>query len=928
MPNDAWIAGLTERALEADRVRLAGMRLQEKWPESLPPLGGLLGENTEAVDPLGHLLSVSPISLEKLLNDPHALVWLLQPGLAQAPRAPRRMLADYEALLRDTLPANPAATRPIDERFRTLRHWKQREMLRIALREVAGWASVEETTLDLSQVAEICVRTVVEGWMTELSRRWGKPATDFAVLGMGKFGGQELNYSSDIDVIFFYGEEGHLNPRFTHQEFFRRLAEKIVATFSAADAAGALFRIDLRLRPEGASGALVRSLDSMEHYYSAFGETWERMALIKARVIAGSEELGYEFTHRLQPFIYPRTVSLDVVEEIRAIKGRIEREIVGASAMKRNVKLGYGGIREIEFVAQTLQLLHGARHAFLQERNTLKVLRALRQLDILPHEQMQALLTAYRVLRTVEHRLQIENEAQTHLLPERPDERELLARSLARSGLLRISEQANGAETLREFDEFLESHTATVRAIFEATLGRSAPAPSLDLSFFRNHEHARQLLDDLDGSAASARFSPGTRKLALQLEPLLLDWLRRIADPDAALTRFIHFFERYGSRRHLLATFLRNPKLLELMVRLFDASRSMSDIVLRRPQLFEDLARGGGLGETRHAHHYLSELEHNEEGLPWRDWLRAFRRAQLLRIGLRDVLDLAKPVDLQREFSALAEACLFYAQRELGHAGELTIVAMGKFGGRELSYGADLDVVFIGDNNKAAGEIMRAMSETTAEGTVFHVDPRLRPEGEGGPLTCTLSRYESYFESRAQLWEAQALTKARPISGPSGREYLELAQRIWRRFGAREDLFPQIAAMHARVMKERSTAADALEFKTGRGGIMQAEFFTQAHQMRAGVWEPNTLDALDALARSGAIAAEVAAGVGDAYRCLRRVESILRRMEDKSVSTVPRDPVEQLQLARRCGFEDWTAFYEQYSRARETIERHAQIVPA
>ncbi|MDQ3624796.1 MAG: hypothetical protein M3463_20325, partial [Verrucomicrobiota bacterium] len=286
MTSPAWMQRLVEGAIEPGRVQEALQQLAERWPAALPLLPEVCLGFVDEGAALAHLLSVSPISAGKLSSDPAALVWLARGNIHETGRGPVRMRADYEELRRQ-FEGEAAA---FDPRFQALRRWKAREMLRIALREVAGWSSIEQSTLELTIVAELCLQIVCRGWLEELTRKWGRPATNFAVLGMGKLGGHELNYSSDIDVMLFFGEDGRLNPRFTHQEFFARLAEKIIATFSANDPAGPLFRIDLRLRPEGVSGPLVRSLESMEHYYAAFGETWERMALIKARVVAGTDD--------------------------------------------------------------------------------------------------------------------------------------------------------------------------------------------------------------------------------------------------------------------------------------------------------------------------------------------------------------------------------------------------------------------------------------------------------------------------------------------------------------------------------------------------------------------------------------------------------------------------------------------------------------
>src|SRR5213083_143538 len=275
--------------------------------------------------------------------------------------------------------------------FAVLRVWKGREMTRVALRELANIAPLEETTGELSQIAEICIHGVFEHWDAEFRRRHGSPKAEFAILALGKLGGGELNHSSDVDLLFLYSDEGQLTPHLSYHEFFNRLGKKVLETFSTPHPEGSMFRVDLRLRPEGSAVPLARSLESMENYYAGFGETWERLALIKARGIGGSRELAYEFLRQHQPFIYPSSPTPDLLEEIANIKRRIERDVVGAEKLHRDVKLGVGGIRDIEFIVQTLQLIHGARNPFLQESSMLKALRALRELDLLPHDDVLAL---------------------------------------------------------------------------------------------------------------------------------------------------------------------------------------------------------------------------------------------------------------------------------------------------------------------------------------------------------------------------------------------------------------------------------------------------------------------------------------------------------------------------------------------------------
>jgi glutamate-ammonia-ligase adenylyltransferase len=288
------------------------------------------------------------------------------------------------------------------------------------------------------------------------------------------------------------------------------------------------------------------------------------------------------------------------------------------------------------------------------------------------------------------------------------------------------------------------------------------------------------------------------------------------------------------------------------------------------------------------------------------------------------VLGFGTLEQIQEEYTALAEACLIFAQRELQLTDRLTVIAMGKFAGRELSYGADLDVIFIGDDSAGAASLMRSMSEITAEGRVFSIDARLRPEGNSGPLACSVAAFTEYFDAgRGQFWEAQALTKSRPVSGPQQDEWLAAAQSIWRRFGHRADVTTAIAAMHDRVVKERAAGNDFRDFKTGTGGLMQAEFFVQALQMRHDIWEPGTRVAYERLAEAAVLPRETAQALIEAYQTLRRIEGILRRVDDTSVSKLPTDERELARIARRGGYAHVEAFREAYDHARETIRAKA-----
>ena len=892
-----WIREKAAASLNPSQVETTLVQLSEKWSASAPALVDVVEEFPLGEAALLHLLAVSNICATRLIRNPETLLWLGRPEVCLAARGYGEMFDHLHALGGNSIAA---------ENFAALRFWKSCEMTRVALRELANAAPLEETTGELSQIAEICIRRVFEHWNGEFRQRYGSPDSEFAILALGKLGGGELNHSSDVDLLFLYNEEGQLSPRLSYHEFFNRLGKKILEAFSAPHPEGSLFRVDLRLRPEGSVGPLARSLESMENYYAGFGETWERLALIKARGISGSRELAYEFLRQHQPFIYPKSPTPDLLDEIANIKRRIERDVVGADNLERDVKLGSGGIREIEFVVQALQLIHGARHPFLQESSTFKALRGLRQLDLLPHEEVLTLDKAYRFLRRVEHRLQIEAEQQTHTVPQEQKALRRLALSLRFS-----SEQ--------EFTAVLREHMRAVRSVFERVITEAHAEPvQPDRAIFSDQKRAAKALGDLAQGPAGFHIAPRTRQIFRKLRPVLLEWLTRSADPDTTLNQFVRFVEVYGLRSLLFELLVTNPRLLELLVKTFDASRFASELLIRRPQLLEEITSGEQLDQAITLEEHLRRLNLLNLGGASFDAVRAYRQTQLLRILLRDVLSLSALTGPQTELAALAEACLLFVIKLLGSE-QLTIIALGKFGGREISYGADLDVVFVGDNIRAAQNLIVTMAQPTAEGNIWVLDARLRPEGEKGPLVCSLETYRSYYAGRAQPWELQALTRARVSTGPLQNEFIEIAKRAWDTAGQHADLGVRIDNMLERIRRERGSGSDFLDFKTGTGGMIEGEFLVQALQMRENIWETNWENAVDRLHEAGCLSDSELANLKNAYRFLRKCELALRRYENKGVSVISDNPTEQRKLAVRVGCPDLDGFRAKYVDARERI---------
>jgi glutamate-ammonia-ligase adenylyltransferase len=910
-----------------------------------------LHESPDRLDLLIKVFAHSQALADTLTRNAEHFHFLIAPRTLEKPREKTWLVVELTRLL---LPMRVAA-----HKYDAIRRFRRRETLRIGARDLIGRATVEETTLELSNLADVCLQAVFEIARESLCAQYklvGDTAAAsgrFAVIGMGKLGGQELNYSSDIDVIFVYGEEGNLTPALTNHQFFTKLAEEIIRAVGASSAEGNIFRIDVRLRPEGKSGPLVRSLDSCENYYAEFGETWERMALVKARPVAGDAKLGSEFTEMVQPFVYARHAGENVIQQMAALKKRIEEEIVGEGRLTRHVKLGIGGIREIEFIVQSFQVLRGARLPQLRGRSTLRSLATLVKTKTLTEGEATKLAGAYRFLRNVEHRLQMEMELQTHTIPDEEHALYRLARSL-------------GFDTVKEFLAAQAAHTSAVRKIYESVLAGAGGGVAkteeallaadklpkvLESAGFTDVPAAVKVVGNLWHGPGFGHVSQRTKELFVQLFPTLVAWGAQVADPDAALARFDRFVSTYGSRGLLYEIFASHPKLVEMLMRLGDASRYLSDALARQPELFDGIAGGGMLSDPKTLKRMSEELgAAREEGLEPMEAARRWKRSEMVRIGVEDVMGLVDIEQTHAELTSLAEACLRFAVEHAQTALRLkklpfVVIGMGKFGGMELGYGADLDVLFVGgtgasdqaEASKLASSVIDFMSRQTSAGTLFPVDPRLRPDGAKGTLASSLEAHRDYYAKRAQFWERQALVRARFVAGEAqlGKEFMRMTHDLLYAGAPTVEELAQIKHMRHRIETERGDRQHLdLEFKTGPGGLVDVEFLTQALQLRHGHAHPQlrtapTLVVLNRLTALGIIEEEPNALLRRDYVFLRRIESVLRRAENTSISKIPADAREQQRLAKRLGFATAADFFETYRLATRTIrELYEKLLPA
>jgi len=907
------------------------------------------------------LFAGSPALGNLLVTNP---AWLgrLTPQTLCGPRRKSALQAEWRELARPFL-----ATRDQAGAFAALRQFKQQAMLRIAARDLNRLSNAIEITREISDVADVCLQAVWELCARQFTERFGTPfhqdlqgrwhPTEACVLGLGKLGGQELNHSSDVDVIFVYDDEGSVfketpakskSPRaaMSSHQFFNKLTEAFIAEIAKSTPEGSLFRIDLRLRPEGDAGPLTRSLGSYENYYSQWGQTWERMMLIKARCVAGSESLAHEFLEMVQPFRYPRSVNERVLRDVAAIKERIENEVVKADELDRNVKLGRGGIREIEFVAQSLQLLHAGRQPFLQSAQTLPTLDKLVEYRHITLAEAGQLREAYCFLRDVEHRLQMEENQQTHTIPTGSEARERLARLM-------------GFKAHAEFEATRAAHTQNVRRVYERLLRVDRPADQKEFPerfegaegewkailrrhWFRDPDAALRVLREFVEGPGFVHVSQRTSELARELLPQIFSLCRTddrnssapqlpakvLSDPDRVLTRLDSFITAYGTRAALFELWSSNPALLELLLLLFDRSEFLAERAIRVPDLVDELMLAGRLRQSKTTTGILADLRHGVADEDQFAWMRRYHEAEFMRIGLRDILGLADMEQNFGELSALADACLQYALEVVMHRHKLksapfVIIALGKLGGREINYGSDLDVVFVSDAGardlarlqKLAVEVMDLISRRTEHGVLFELDARLRPDGEKGLLVNTLAAYEEYYRKRAQLWEIQSLTRTRPVAGDLRlgevfqkltRDLTDFSMNVKSPVSTRPAAFTadwrsKLHEMRRRIEKERTPAGqEELAIKTGAGGLVDAEFIAQALCLEHGWHEPHTLRALER-GRSEGVLPE-AQKLIENYMQLRRVEGILRRWSYEGEAVLPDEPEPYYRVAVRCGF--------------------------
>ena len=927
------------------------------------------------------LFSGSQVLTDALLKEPSYVDWLSRPETLANSKSKDMLMRDFYEM----------AEFQSKNIFSVLRKFKKREYIRIGLRDLLGKVGFKETVEDISNLADVCLQAAYEHADRELQKKFGRPVyqdangnwieSEFAILGMGKLGGRELNYSSDIDLIYIYtssqGETRSTSESsitsISNHEYFTKLALDITKSLHEITSDGNVFRVDLELRPEGNSGEIVNSLTSCEIYYQSWGRTWERQALIKARVSAGSENLGKEFFEMIEPFIYRRSLDFEAIEEIKSMKYQINKSLKGKHS-KGNIKLGFGGIREVEFTIQAYQLLLGGRDKSLRVRDSLGAMKTLYEKNILTEADHNHLREAYIFLRNLENRVQITFGLQTYLLPDNEIDLAVLARKMRIAG----DSQKNLADNLMK--EY-ETHTRFVGTLFaeqfvekEKREAAETLSSEWDRSRIGEEQFTESMLAEIPFLPDPKRtyrflksFRDGTKfshpsvqsiQEFYSIIPKIFQQCRRVPKPDSAIENLCRFVEATGARESFLSLFQSNEKFLELLLILFGSSGMLSQILIKRPDLVDVLTDMEAIYRFKLAEKIQEDLNSALKTSP--DFeskslvLRRTKQAEELRIGVRYLIKEADLAGTLKDLSNLADVFLQTVYRiaceeqKSGNHNDFCIIGMCKLGGHELNFGSDLDVLLVYDEGESdpppegfsgyysalSQMIYKLTSEMTSAGYAYKIDTELRPEGDAGALVLSVQGYEKYFKSRARIWEQQALVRARFVAGNAevGKKFIEAVHQF-----VYQDKFEYGSLIEISRLRERMEQELAKEstkgknVKLGFGGLADIEFAVQIIQLMHGKKFPrlrqtNTLSALKSFVALGLIDQEMAEELQDSYLFLRNLECALRIIRQTPTNTLPKDNKELAPLARLLGYEDAEiqagSLLIDYDRHTQRVRKH------
>mgnify|MGYP001810377757 CR=1 FL=1 len=792
-----------------------------------------------------------------------------------------------------------------------LRRLRQQVLLRIIVRDLNGLANFHEVVQTTSALAEVTLQQAISFHTTELSKQYGMPrgqdgeVQSLIVVGMGKLGGAELNVSSDIDLIFAYEQEGETDGGqvISNQEFFTKLGKKVIAALDDITEDGFVFRVDMRLRPFGSEGALVSCLDALEDYYQNYGREWERYAWIKGRVVAGPSQA---LSNVLKPFVFRKYLDFNAYASMRDLKVQIQRDVM-QRGLEDNIKLGRGGIREVEFVAQVFQLIRGGQDTELQVKPTLQVLELLAQKRMLPPEAVAQLTEGYIYLRNVEHRLMYIDDQQTQDLPKSEESRQRLIMMM-------------GLESWGEFLAQLNHHRAIIQAHFDATFsdaghqaleqetaiwqGTIEKLAALDYLTGLGYQDAAETYQRLQALHGSSRYKqlPEQSKFRFdKLMPMVIQQSAETQSPDVALLRSIILLESICRRASYLALLAEFPESLQLVIKLCGASPWLAQYLTAHPILLDELLDTQTLYDAPDFTAMQAELTKKMQALAGdteaqMDTMRHFKNAAVLRFAAQDIGGLLALETLSDYLSALAELILqvslqvIWPTLKFKHQDtpQFAIIGYGKLGGKELGYVSDLDIIFLyedahpdaSDNYaRFAQRINNWFNSLTNAGLLYETDLQLRPDGNSGLLVSSVNAFEEYQLRKAWVWEHQAISRARFVAGDVqvGLRFSAIRDKVLMQVRDPQTIMQEVTQMREKMRASHPPKPELFDVKHDKGGIIDVEFMVQylvllhAHAHPQLLGNIGNIGLLHLLAELGMVDAMLAEDVASAYRTYRKI---------------------------------------------------------
>ncbi len=917
------------------------------YPQKTPPLPHDKARAAQALDSLG--LSEGDDDAALIAGAAGCSPYLAR-LISRDPDFARVVLSGDASDVFATVLADVAATIAMEKQAAVmvaLRKAKDRAALLIALADLGGVWTLEQVTEALSAFADVSIGAATD-WLIATARAKGtlnEGPTGFFVLGLGKLGAGELNYSSDVDLIPFFDHEGHDAAEYgARKQVFNRLTRDLVKLLSEQTAEGYVHRVDLRLRPDPSSTPPCMSVDAAERYYESFGKNWERGAFIKARVVAGDRAAGDAFLEGMTPFVWRRYLDFAALEDVRDMKRLIHKHKGhGAIAVAgHDIKLGRGGIREVEFFAQTQQLIAGGREKSLRVNRTVEALAALADHDWITDAARDEMTESYRVLRTIEHRIQMVEDAQTQRMPGDAN------------GVARIAAFCGYAD-VADFEAMLRGHFRRVSERWDRLFeGDGDEEDHTEAPDFADPDAAQAILDRWRAGDIAATRSDRARTKLDRILPILLDAVAGAGDPDRALQEFDRFLAGLPSGVQIFSLFEANPNLLEMLAEVCAAAPKLAEYLGRNSGVIDALLTRDFFAPTPDADalvaEYLALAPPADDFESHLDTSRRWAKERHFRIGAALLRGVDTPVEAGRAYSALAEACLRamvdpataeVARRHGPPPGKgACIVALGRLGSGEMTAASDLDLIMIYDDADEMSDgpkplagpqyyarwtqrLMNALTARTAEGAVYEVDMRLRPSGQSGPLATRLSAFERYQATEAWTWEHMALTRARVIAGPDAlraRVETAIAEALAK---PRER---EVVLRDAIEMRDRLTAAntkasnDPWALKLARGGLVDVDFIWQALCLAHGSIEAKEAGAaLDALADIGALDEETCAQLVAARDIQASLLHFIRLSHDGTFDPATAPPALKAVMARALDAEDFAAVEARLQNAQATI---------